>query len=147
MLAEIQQSSDVTYRIYDFDRVDQSGHQRELHIKEALEAIDYRYYDAYKTSYPREKNIVTNLVSCPYFTSNRMHLDVSLNRDYGKLDSFIIYIILEGNALLKSNQDAREITIKKGDVIMLPASLKNVSIHPDPEIKMLETYISDLTPD
>ena len=99
-LAEIQQTSDITYRIYDFDRVDDKGQKRELHTQQALAAIDYKYYDDYKTKYTEQTNAATPLVSCPYFTTNLLALDASLQRDYSSIDSFVIYIAIEGTTNL-----------------------------------------------
>ncbi len=72
LIAEIQQTSDITYRIYDFDRVDDKGHKRELHTEEALAAIDYKKYPNYRTEYTPKKNEDVPLVSCEYFTTNVM---------------------------------------------------------------------------
>ena len=140
LLAEIQQTSDVTYRIFDFDRVDDQGKKRELHIDEALNAIDFTYHDNYKTTYPRKKNEVVNLVTCQYFTTNRMHLDRAFNRDYRSIDSFIIYVIMEGNASLITDHGKSDIT--GGDVVLVPASIDNLEIYPENEIKMLESFVS-----
>src|SRR3569833_2280441 len=89
LIAEIQQTSDITYRIYDFDRVDDKGNKRELHTEEALAAIDYKHYPEYKTNYKPQKNKPVHVVSCPYFTTNILDYDESTGRDYSKLDSFV----------------------------------------------------------
>src|SRR6201994_4379796 len=96
LIAEIQQTSDITYRIYDFDRVDDKGNKRELHTQEALAAIDYHYYGEYKTKYQPEKNETVKLVKWPYFTTNTMDFTQSIEKDYGNLDSFVIHVCLEG---------------------------------------------------
>src|ERR1700760_3487957 len=96
LIAEIQQTSDITYRIYDFDRVDDKGHKRELHTEEALAAIDYHFYPEYKTKYQPEKNKDVHLVTCPYFTTNLLDFTQSIEKDYGNLDSFVIHVCLEG---------------------------------------------------
>ncbi len=90
LIAEIQQTSDITYRIYDFDRVDDQGNKRELHVEEALDAIDYNYYDAYKTNYAKNLNEVVKMVSCQYFTTNKLHFNQAVERDHSSLDCFKI---------------------------------------------------------
>src|ERR1700760_1176669 len=96
LIAEIQQTSDITYRIYDFDRVDDKGNKRELHVEEALAAIDYKHYPEYKTKYTPAKDETVHLVSCPYFTTNLLDFDKGTDKDYGNLDSFVIHVCLEG---------------------------------------------------
>ena len=139
LLAEIQQTSDVTYRIYDFDRVDTAGQQRELHVSEALDAMDYGFYDNYKAPYNEEINKPVELVTCDYFTTNKLDLDQPIERRYSHLDSFIIYICFEG-AFILDYLDGK-ISVKKGDAILLPANLKEVKLIPEEGCKMLESYI------
>ena len=97
VVAEIQQTSDVTYRIYDYNRKDDKGNTRELHTDMALDAIDYTFEKEYRTHYHTHKNQSSELVSCPYFTTNLIELTHSIEKDYNDLDSFIIYMCLEGN--------------------------------------------------
>ncbi|MBO4361805.1 MAG: mannose-6-phosphate isomerase, partial [Paludibacteraceae bacterium] len=87
-VCEIQQTSDTTYRIYDYDRVDSEGHPRELHTERAAESIDYRVLPDYRTHYTPRKNEPVNLVTCPYFTTNVLQIDRPTVRDYTGLDSF-----------------------------------------------------------
>lgn len=141
LLAEIQQTSDVTYRIYDFDRVDSEGRKRELHVEEAVDAIDYAHYDEYKTHYDRQKNQSVNLVTCPYFTTNRIYLEQPQNRQYASLDSFVILICLEGSCQLEFDSGTSQQVIL-GDVILVPASVKELRIRPEGVVKMLESYPS-----
>jgi mannose-6-phosphate isomerase len=98
LLAEIQQTSDVTYRIYDFDRLDSTGNPRELHTDLALDAIDYNFYESYKTPYAEIPDSPVPVISCRYFTTNMLKLTKPCTRDNSWLDSFVIYICLEGNA-------------------------------------------------
>jgi mannose-6-phosphate isomerase len=140
-LAEIQQTSDITYRIYDFDRVDDKGNKRELHTDLALAAIDYKYYGNYKTSYISKKNEPCTIGECPYFTTNLLELNSPVSRDYNKLDSFVIYICTEGDLLIKYNKE-ESLKIKKGDSVLLPAVLKSVVLVPSGNAKVLEVYIS-----
>ena len=139
LLAEIQQSSDVTYRIYDFDRTDDAGNKRELHTEEALDAIDYQQYDAYKTRYEPRMNEAVALVKNNYFTTNVLHLNKPLSRNYHNLDSFVIFVCLEGEANLKYGSG--EMPVKAGDCLLLPASLKQVSFEPVSEFKVLESFV------
>jgi len=140
MIAEIQQTSDITYRIYDFDRKDSQGNKRELHVEEALDAIDYQFYDEYKTHYKTEKNQATPLVKSPYFETNKISTAQPLKRDYQHLDSFVILICLQGNGILKTD-DADDVPIKKGDSILIPACFTNVDILPEDGMDLLETYV------
>ncbi len=139
LLAEIQQTSDITYRIYDFDRVDAHGNKRQLHVEEALDAIDYSFYDEYKTIYPKKENQVVEMVNSPYFTTNRMHFSESTTRNYGDLDSFVIYVCMEGACHLHYN--GHQSPIQKGDAVLIPASIKETILEPQGTFKMLESYI------
>ena len=139
LLAEIQQSSDITYRIYDFDRTDDKGNKRELHTDQALAAIDYKFYDSYKTSYTPKKNEPVQLVKTNYFTTNVLHLDQPLSRNYQNLDSFVILMGIKGSGSLTYN--GREMAIKTGDVILLPAAIKEIILKPESEFKILECYV------
>jgi len=141
LLAEIQQTSDVTYRIYDFDRRDAQGNTRELHTEEALDAIDYKAYDNYKTDYQKKENNCTKIVSCPYFeTSILRFMGEDEERDFRHLDSFVIFICFEGEVDMYTPQKERY-RIKKGDAVLLPASIKYVNLKPRSYYRMLETYI------
>lgn len=138
LLAEIQQTSDVTYRIYDFDRKDKDGNLRELHVEEALDAIDYNFYDSYVTRLPVHRDHVTELASCPYFTTNRLAFDETVTRDFSDHDSFVCYICVEGAPCLTIGNG---ITMKKGDVWLIPATIGSWSIETVGPYKLLETFI------
>lgn len=140
LIAEIQQTSDITYRIYDFDRVDDKGNKRELHVQEALAAIDYNYYDSYKTQYTPTENKVVELVECPYFTTNVLNYNKDEQRDYSNLDSFVIHVCLEGSYTL--HYDGDTLSVSMGDCILIPASTKNVELKTNKSYKILESYIS-----
>src|SRR6201994_12126 len=126
LIAEIQQTSDITYRIYDFDRVDDKGNKRELHTEEALAAIDYKHYPEYKTSYQPTKDKTVKLVSCPYFTTNLLDFTQSIEKDYANLDSFVIYVCLAGEFTVKYNNE--NYPVKMGDCILLPKSIDKVKL-------------------
>jgi mannose-6-phosphate isomerase len=138
-LAEIQQSSDVTYRIYDFDRRDPQGKQRELHIREALETIDYNCYPDYRTHYQRMTNKSSELVHSAYFHTNLLEITRSVERDFHLLDSFIIYLCLEGKCNLQC-QDSM-LALQTGDTVLIPASIEIFEIAPSRKATLLEVYI------
>ncbi len=140
LIAEIQQTSDITYRIYDFDRVDDKGQKRELHTEEALAAIDYKKYPEYKTKYEPKQNEDVHLVSCPYFTTNVLDYTENLSKDYAALDSFVIHVCLEGSYDLHYNGNT--INVKMGDSILLPNSVKQVELTTNGGFKILESYIA-----
>ncbi|KAA9331925.1 type I phosphomannose isomerase catalytic subunit [Adhaeribacter soli] len=139
LLAEIQQSSDITYRIYDFDRTDDTGKKRELHTEQALDAIDYKHYNSYKTAYEPKKNEAVRLVENPYFTTNVLHLDLPLARNYKELNSFVILVCLKGQATLKYGTG--EMPLKAGDSVLVPAVLKEITLVPDGDFKVLECFV------
>ena len=139
LLAEIQQTSDITYRIYDFDRRDAEGNTRELHVEDALDAIDYQYYDHYKTQYHPLKNEPVTLASCPYFETYRLDYTEDTERDYAARDSFTIYVCTEGEATLHC--DGQAYAMKKGDAYLIPASISQVTITTTKGFNMLESYV------
>jgi len=141
LLAEIQQTSDITYRIYDYDRRDNEGNLRELHTELALDAIDYTPVSEYKTRYQSKINESVELAKCRYFTTNVLDINSAVEKDYNKLDSFVIYICLEGELLIETESGSE--TVKKGETILIPASIENVQLKPfSTQVKLLEVYIS-----
>ena len=139
LIAEIQQTSDITYRIYDFDRVDDKGNKRELHVEEALDAIDYKHYPEYKTKYTPKKDHVVELVSCPYFTTNLLEFTTGVSRHYDDLDSFVIYVCVEGEFVIQYTDD--DYPVKMGDCVLLPKSIDKVQLATTSGFKILESYI------
>jgi len=140
LLAEIQQTSDTTYRIYDWDRVDTQGKSRELHTGLAMDAIDFTAVDSYRTRYKPEINKTASLVESPFFTTNLLEFDQSTEKDYSDLDCFVIYVCVAGKAVVKA--DAEELSLVAGEVLLLPATTGEVLLTPDPGIRILEVYIS-----
>jgi mannose-6-phosphate isomerase len=138
-LTEIQQTSDVTYRIYDWDRTDDKGKPRTLHTDLALDAIDFNVYDTYKIPYVEKNNRTVPLINSPHFTTGILHLKNVIAKDYSEIDSFVIYICTEG--ALQLVWDGGNETMKKGEVILIPAIVKNVTLIPSIESKILEVYI------
>ena len=137
-IAEIQQTSDITYRIYDFDRKDAEGNLRELHVAESLDAIDYTFVEDVKSHYVSKKNEPIELVTCEYFSTNKLELTATVKRAYTH-DSFTIYICFEGAATIETSTGIS--TIKKGEVVLIPARLKEVTITPSTHCGLLETFI------
>ena len=136
-VAEIQQTSDVTYRIYDFKRKDKNGNYRELHTQLASESIDYTVLDNYRTVYEPVKNEGTQVVTCPYFTTAVYDLDEPMTLDYSELDSFVILIAVKGGGQLIS--EGEEMSFQMGDTVLLPATTKELKV--EGTVKFLETYV------
>ena len=137
-LAEIQQTSDVTYRIYDFDRHDDLGRPRELHTELAAESINYDVLPDYQTHYTPAKNQRVQLVECPYFTTSVYDLDQPINLDYTALDSFVILIGLSGAGIV-TEADGTRFVLRAGETILLPATTGRLSV--EGNVKFLETYV------
>ena len=137
-LAEIQQTSDVTYRIYDFKRKDKDGNYRELHTKQAAECIDYNVSKNYRTEYTPAKNQGVSLVQCPYFCPAVYDLNEPMTLDYSELDSFVILIGLKGEAKITDN-DGNTVSFQAGESILVPATTKTLKV--EGTIKFLETYV------
>lgn len=137
MVAEIQQTSDITYRVYDWDRKDDQGNERELHNDLALDAIDFDMEDDFKVMYPKTKNQCNEMVNCPYFTTNYLHLTKALKKE-NVHDSFMIYICVEGSAKITAENHSE--TIKKGETVLLPATLTTFEISAENAI-LLEVYV------
>lgn len=142
LLAEVQQSSDITYRIYDWDRVDATGKSRELHTDWAVDAIDYSFSKEYRKSYSVNKNKSSNLVECQYFTTNLLDFDKDIDIDYGRLDSFVVYMAVEGRTLICAPGLDEPVELVKGETVLIPAEMKEIELKPlDGESKLLEIYI------
>tara|TARA_R110002072_G_scaffold1587_1_gene13359 strand:- start:163191 stop:164168 length:978 start_codon:yes stop_codon:yes gene_type:complete len=137
LLAEIQQTSDVTYRIYDWDRPDSNGELRELHTDLALEAIDYNASDA-RLNYNDTESVVTNICKSEYFETNKIKLSEAFIRDISHLKSFVVYMCIGGTATLTSSNTSEE--IKNGDTVLIPASFDEVYFETKNAI-FLEVYV------
>ncbi len=137
MVAEIQQTSDITYRVYDWDRVDDNGNERELHNDLAIDAFDFNMPDNFRVSYDKTENQSNEMVSCPYFTTNYLKIDKALQKE-NHHDSFIIYMCVEGSAEVSANGFTE--TINKGETILLPAAIQNYRIYSE-KATLLEVYV------
>ena len=134
---EIQQTSDVTYRIYDYKRQDKNGNYRELHTELAAESIDYSVLPTYRTNYVRVKDKSMELVSCPYFTTALYDLTEPMTLDYSGLDSFVILMAVKGAGTIMA--DGEKMAFQTGDTVLLPATTTEVKV--EGEVKFLETYV------
>ena len=136
-VAEIQQTSDVTYRIYDYKRKDKDGNYRELHTEKAAESIDYSVQSNYRTEYQPTKNEGVQIAECPYFTTAVYDLSEPMTLDYSELDSFVILIAVKGEGTIIA--DGEELEFAEGNTILLPATTGEVKIKG--EVKFLETFV------
>ncbi len=142
LVAEIQQTSDVTYRIYDFDRLDKHGKPRKLHNDLAIDAIDYSWQKGYKKQYERQKNTPVELVSCPWFTTNLLELNQTVGKDFSQYDTFVIYMGIVGKVRLvwKGGEEI----IDKGETVLVPAILEEFKLEPlHGEARLLEIYMDE----
>ncbi|MBR3951340.1 MAG: class I mannose-6-phosphate isomerase [Bacteroidaceae bacterium] len=140
LLAEIQQTSNITYRIYDYNRIDKDGNPRELHTHMAQDAIDYKLYDNLKTVYKPCYNQPVMLAECPYFTTNLLHINSECKRKMTYLDSFVIYMCMRGSATITACNNTC-VELKQGETCLVPATISDVSLLPTPDCELLECYI------
>jgi mannose-6-phosphate isomerase len=138
-LCEIQQASDVTYRLYDWDRPGSDGKARELHVEQALDAIDYKKATEFSLPYKPKSNGSVNLVRDKHFTTNLLTFDRKIETDYFLVDSFVLLVCLEGG--FDMNYPEGNETVMKGEVVLIPADLKQLSFSPLSPSRVLETYI------
>ena len=139
LLAEIQQTSDITYRIYDWDRKDADGNGRELHTALAIDAIDFEREDDFKLTYDKEINQSSNIARCQYFTTNYLPVKGKVKKDYSELDSFVVYMCVSGEAEISVKGNSEN--IKQGQTILIPAKFQKVDIEGE-ECELLEVYIN-----
>ena len=139
LLAEIQQPSDITFRVFDWNRVDDEGNSRELHVEEALEAIDFDHQtDNFKVEYQPQLNKTVKLVRSQYFNTSLLEFDQPLSKSFVEIDSFVIYMCLDGQILLAYG-DERE-RLETGEVVLIPAEMEEVQLLPARKSKVLEVY-------
>jgi Phosphomannose isomerase len=139
-IAEIQQTSNITYRIYDYNRRDSNGNPRELHTELAKDAIDYKVYPDYRVDYTPGKNEVEQLVSCPYFTTNLIDAKKDDVLHFTHHDTFGIFICLEGKVKLTAG-NGFSLIIEQGETVLIPAEIEHTTIIPQMNSKLLETFI------
>ena len=137
-LAEIQQTSDVTFRIYDFKRKDKNGNYRQLHVKEAAESIDYTVHDDYRQHYDKKANAPMVLVESKFFTTTLYDLTEPMDLDYRDLDSFVILIGVGGEGVV-TDSEGNQTTLNAGETILVPATEKGLRV--EGTVKFLESYV------
>lgn len=137
-LAEIQQTSDVTYRIYDFKRKDKNGNYRQLHTKEAAESIDYHVQGDYQTHYAAKKNEGMALVHCPYFHTLVYDITEQKILELAALDSFVILIVVGGSGTITDDEGHVE-QVQTGTTLLYPATTQRLKL--DGDVKILVTYV------
>lgn len=143
LLVEIQQTSDITYRIFDWNRKGPDGKPRELHTELALDAIDFKAAGNNKISVKPLLNKTENLVKCEFFVTNIIKFNELIRKDYNLFDSFVIYICTEGEFLIRWEGNSEPVI--KGESVLLPAMIKEVVLEPSPEATLLEVFIADKT--
>lgn len=141
LLAEIQQTSDITYRIFDWNRKDANGKGRDLHIDLALDSIDFKASGKNMNRVIPVMNKTENLVDCEFFTTNVINFNELVSKDYNLIDSFVIYMCIEGEFLIRWEGNSEPVI--KGETVLLPAMIKEVILEPSPEAKVLEIFIRE----
>lgn len=140
LLAEIQQPSDVTFRVFDWNRVDDEGNSRELHVAEALEAIHFEEQTGnFKVAYTPTLNKTVKLVRSQYFNTSLLEFDKPLNKSFVEIDSFVIYMCLDGQVLLVYGDEGRE-RLETGEVVLVPADMEELHLLPARKSRLLEVY-------
>ncbi len=139
LLAEIQQTSDITYRIYDWDRMDEKGNGRQLHIDEAIDAIDFDQKDNAKPPVKIKENGSSSIIKTTHFSTNLLSINQALNKDYYAIDSFVILLCIEGSFDLI--WEGGIVNVKQANAILIPNLINQIQIKPDHYSKILEVYI------
>ena len=139
LLAEVQQSSDITYRIYDYDRTDAQGNTRELQVEQALDVINFSPSCDTKIVYKNRQNDSSEIVKSEFFTVNKLCFDRPLLRDYAQNDSFVVYMCVQGAC--RVNYKGGEETLQMGESILIPAEIDEIELLPDVQTELLEVYV------
>jgi len=142
LFAEIQQSSDITYRVYDWNRKGIDGKLRDLHINAALEAIDYKQPRNFRNVYENKIEQPIEIGHCSYFVVNKLIVKQSYTAEYNGIDSFVAYMCLKGDAILLCDNGTKE-TICMGETVLIPAVIENVRIQCQNGVELLEIYIPE----
>jgi mannose-6-phosphate isomerase len=140
VLVEIQQTSDITYRIFDWNRKGSGKEQRELHTDLARDVIDFDASGKSKIRIDPKVNITENLVSCEFFHTSILTFDRAVNKEYFSNDSFVVYICTEGEFLIRWDDNSEKVT--KGETVLIPAMIKEVTLDPTGKAQLLEVYIN-----
>lgn len=140
LLTEIQQTSDITYRVYDWDRIDTNGKKRDLHIDLALDALDYTSKSEYRSKFNNNLNELSSIVKCEYFATNILTFDKTCHKDYSLLDSFVVYMCIDGSFSIQWN-DKDSLLISKGTSVLIPAKIDSLTLTPTDTATILEIYV------
>lgn len=145
LLAEVQQSSDVTYRIFDYNRLGLDGKPRELHTELAAKALDYHVIDNYRTEYSETSNKAVQIIDSPYFSVRIMEVSKPFHRDLKKYDSFIITMCIEGDCKIRVRSTGEEVLLKQGNSTLIPASIADYDIIPQSgNTLILDAFIDNM---
>jgi mannose-6-phosphate isomerase len=140
VLVEIQQTSDLTYRISDWNRTSTGNTKRELHLELALEAMDFTATGKNKIRKDPELNKTKNLVSCEFFNTNILHFNTAIKKEYYVIDSFVVYICVEGEFHIRWDGNSEKVS--KGESVLLPAMIKEVILDSHGDARLLEVFIN-----
>ena len=144
LLAEIQQSSDLTYRIFDYNRPGLDGRPRQLHVDLASQALDYNVVDEYRTEYQNDENRANLVISSPYFSVRVLEVSQPFHRNLLKYDSFIITMCVNGDCKLHVRSTGDEVILREGNSCLVPASIADYDLIPlTPTIRVLDAYIDN----
>ncbi len=145
LLAEVQQSSDVTYRIFDYNRPGMDGKPRELHTELAAKALDYHVEKNYRTEYAETDNRAVQIIDSPYFDVRIMEIDAPFHRNLLKYDSFIITMCMEGDCKIKIRSTGDEITLREGNSTLIPAVIADYDVIPlHGKTRLLDAFIDNM---
>ena len=145
MLAEVQQSSDVTYRIYDYNRPGMDGKPRELHTDLAAQALDYHVEQNYRTEYVETDNRAIQIIDSPYFDVRVMEIQTPFHRNLLKYDSFVISMCIEGDCKLVMRTNGSEILLKAGHTTLIPAAIADYDVIPlNGRTKLLDAFVDNM---
>ncbi|MBQ7191404.1 MAG: class I mannose-6-phosphate isomerase [Paludibacteraceae bacterium] len=152
-VAEIQETSDLTYRLYDYNRPGLDGQLRPLHIEQSLKVLDYNASKQPLTNYPRNNDERCTLVEDEHFHTSLLNLSKAQTFDYAQLDSFVVYMVVEGDAVLHTDIDndtladgeeqvtLEDIRVHTGDTVLIPAAANPVTVMPQNKVKLLEVFV------
>jgi mannose-6-phosphate isomerase len=141
VLVEIQQTSDITYRIFDWNRKSSGNEKRELHTEMAIDAIDFAAVGKNKIRKYPELNKTENLANCEFFNTNIIRFNTQIKKEYFQYDSFVLYICINGEFLILWDENSEKVS--KGETVLLPAMIKEVTLEPSGEASLLEIFIDN----
>ncbi len=142
LIAEIQETSDITYRIYDYNRLDRSGKRRELHTELARQALTFHSETEYRTHYDPQQNHPVELIDCKHFTTTLHDLTASETRDLSSIESFVALVVLQGAGVLH-DADGEAYSLRQGETLLIPASTHRITLTPQPHLKYLSCHIRE----